>query len=108
MIKINCYKVNETGNKYKEDAEYLREIKTKMKEIKSGIKEAWNNSENVNFLASFEDHINSIDKYIDFLDDKGNILIDVSGKHNESERSFKKNVEEKVLNELEEEYEYKY
>ena len=108
MIKINCYKVNETGKKYIEDAEYLRETKTKMKEIQDELKIAWNNTENVNFFASLENHIKSIDKYVDFLDGKGRILVDISGKHNESERSFKKNIEEKIINELEEENEYRY
>ena len=108
MIKINCYKVNDTGKKYIDDSEYLRETKAKMKEIQDGLKEAWNNTENVNFLTSFEDHINKMDKYIDFLDRKGKVLVDISGKHNESEKSFKKNVEEKIINELEDQYEYKY
>ena len=52
--------------------------------------------------------INKMDKYIDFLDRKGKVLVDISGKHNESEKSFKKNVEEKIINELEDQYEYKY
>ena len=93
MIKINCYKVNETGKKYKEDAEYLRETKDKMNSLYEGFKIAWNNTENVNFLTSFKDHINDIDKFVDFMDNNGNILVDVSGLHNESEVNFKKNVE---------------
>ena len=77
-----------------------------MENIESGLKEAWNNTENVNFFASFEDHIKSMDKFVNFLDTKGNILVDISGKHNESESSFKKNVEKKIIDELEDEYEY--
>jgi len=93
MIKINCYKVNETGKKYKEDAEYFRETKTQMNSLYDGFKAAWNNTENVNFLASFRDHINDIDKFADFMDNSGNILVEMSGRHNEAESNFKKNVE---------------
>lgn len=93
MIKINCYKVNETGKKYKDDAEFFRETKLAMNNLYDGLKSAWNNTENVNFLASFRDHINNIDKFTDFMDNSGNVLVEISGKHNESESSFKKSVE---------------
>ncbi len=103
-IKIDFEKVYNQGEKNKTSSEELKSIKSNMKSIEDGIKEAWNNDENVNFLASFKDHINVLDEYINFLDETGDNMKNISIKHNDSELEFKKRMERSDLDE--DEYEY--
>ena len=104
IIKINCNKVYNTGADYKQSSEEISSYKEKLNEIYNGIEEAWNNDENVNFLASFRDHIDQLDDYISFLEETGENMKSVSIKHNDSELSFKKRMESSDLDEDEHEY----
>ncbi len=104
IIKINCNKVYNTGTEYKQSSEEIKNYKEQLNEIYTGIEEAWNNDENVNFLASFKDHINVLDEYINFLDETGDNMKNISIKHNDSELEFKKRMESSDLDE--DEYEY--
>ena len=96
-IKIDFEKVYKQGDKYKKSSEELSSIKANLKEIEDGIKTAWNNDENVNFIAQFEDSINYLDDFITFLDGKGELLKKVSGFHEDSEKEFIKQMERSEL-----------
>ena len=87
-IKINFEKVYNQGEKYKKASSELSTLQSNLKEIEDGIKVAWNNDENVNFMAQFEDNINYLDDFITFLDGKGELLKKISGYHEESEKEF--------------------
>ena len=104
IIKINCNKVYNTGDEYKKSSEEISNYKQQLNEIYTGIEEAWNNDENVNFLASFKDHIDKLDEYISFLDETGDNMKKVAIKHNDSELEFKRKMESSDLDE--DEYEY--
>ena len=97
VIKINWEKVFNQGEKYKKYSEEFTGIKNTLKEIESGIKEAWSSDENVNLLADLEDHINYMDNFIEFSDQKGEALKNVSTKHDESEKEFIKQMERSDL-----------
>ena len=97
-IKIDFEKVYNQGEKYKKTSTELGTIKSNLKEIEDGIKVAWNNDENVNFMAQFEDSINYLDTFIAFLDGKGELLKKVSGYHEESEKEFINQMERSELN----------
>ncbi len=97
-IKIDFEKVYNQGEKYKTSSEELKSIKSNMKSIEDGIKEAWNNDENVNFIAQFEDCVNYIDEFTGFLEGKGELLKKLSGYHQESENEFITQMERSDLN----------
>ena len=96
-IKINFEKVYNQGEQYKKSSTELSNIKSNLKEIEDGIKEAWNNGENVNFIAQFEDSINYLDDFINFLDGKGELLKKLSGFHEDSEKEFISQMERSEL-----------
>jgi len=98
-IKINFEKVYKQGEKYKKTSQEISNIKSNLKEIEDGIKEAWNNDENVNFIAQFEDSINYLDDFINFIDGKGELLKKMSGFHEDSEKEFINRMERSDLNE---------
>jgi uncharacterized protein YukE len=87
-IKVNFEKVYNQGEKYKTSSEELKTIKANLQSIEEGIKEAWNNDENVNFIAQYEDCVNYLDEFINFLDGKGELLKKMSGFHEDSEKEF--------------------
>ena len=98
-IKINFEKVYNQGEKYKKASQEISSIKGNLKEIEDGIKEAWNNDENVNFIAQFDDSINYLDDFINFMDGKGELLKKMSGFHEDSEKEFINQMERSDLNE---------
>ena len=87
-IKVDFEKVYNQGDKYKKSSEELKTIKANLQNIEEGIKVAWNNAENVNFIAQFEDTINYLDDFINFLEGKGELLKKMSGYHEDSEKEF--------------------
>ena len=87
-IKIDFEKVFKQGEKYNSSSEQLKKAKAELQNIDDGIKEAWNNDENVDFIARFEDDINYLDDFINFLEGKGELLKKVSGFHEDSEKEF--------------------
>jgi hypothetical protein len=97
LIKINCESVFKQGEKYKKYSEEFTEVKNTLKEIEDGIKAAWTSDENVNLLADLEDHINYMDNFIGFTENKGEVLKNVSTKHDESEKEFIKQMERSDL-----------
>ncbi len=92
-IKIDFERVYGQGDKYNKHAEEFRNVKSELTSIKEGIEDAWKSEENVNFLALFQNHINYMDNFINFIDDKGNLLKKTSKKHEDSEKDFIKNME---------------
>lgn len=96
-IKIDFEKVYNQGEKYKKSSTELSNIKSNLQEIEDGIKAAWNNDENVNFIAQYEDSVNYLDNFIEFLDGKGDLLKKVSGYHEDSEKEFINQMERSEL-----------
>ena len=88
IIKINCDKVHKQGEKYVDYSQEFKNVQKTLKDIKQGVAEAWTSDENVNFLSSFEGHINYMDNFIGFIDNKGELLKKASDKHDESEKEF--------------------
>ena len=87
-IKIDFEKVYKQGEKYNSSSNTLKTLKANLQSIDDGIKEAWNNEENVDFVARFEDDINYLDDFVNFLEGKGELLKKVSGFHEDSEQEF--------------------
>lgn len=88
VIKINCERVHKQGESYIDYSEQLKTTKSTLEEIGTGIREAWTSDENVNFLANFDDHVKYMDNFINFIDNKGQLLKTTSDKHDESEKEF--------------------
>ena len=97
-IKIDFEKVYNQGEKYKKSSDQLKTLQSELKNIEDGIKTAWNNAENVDFVATFEDDINYMDNFVNFLDGKGELLKKVSGFHEDSEKEFINQMERSELN----------
>ena len=74
LIKINCKKVYDAGNKYEEEIEIIKDMQTKLENIKENIANTWQGADSHNFQVSFEEHIRAFDDIIDFLDDKATTL----------------------------------
>ena len=88
LIIIDYDKVYEQGERYKNASLELSKIKSDLVQIEEGIKEAWNNDESVVFLDQFEDSVKYFDNFVNFLDNKGELLKKLSGIHEDSEKEF--------------------
>ena len=97
-IKIDFEKVQDQGDKYKSSSEQLNTLQNNLKSIEDEIKAAWNNDENVDFIARFEDDINYLSDFSNFLDGKGELLKKVSGFHEDSEKEFINQMERSEMN----------
>ncbi len=87
-IKINCRKVYETGINYQSAADKVKENQNNLENIASEISGTWTGGDSNNFLASFNEHIKSLEPIEDFLDSNGAILKGDALDHNIVDNDF--------------------
>ncbi len=81
-IKINCKKVYETGLNYEQKAEILKRIQKDLDESKQKIEKSWKGKDYNNFVINFNNHINDLSYFINFLTNKGELLKNKAINHN--------------------------
>ncbi len=87
-IYINCKKVYETGTKYKNIAEEIRQKKRYLEEIVNNINGIWKGTDSAIFQASFSKHIYELNDIISFLEDKSMILKTSALEHSNIDSNF--------------------
>ena len=100
-IKINCKKVYDTGIIYENELEKIKQIKEKLTNISSKIKEEWTGDDNHNFLESFNAHIYDLGNLMTFLEENGKILKDTALEHSQINSSFVAQIERSEKDEYE-------
>ncbi len=92
--------VNKVGNNYLEYANDFKEIQGKLRNVQEGILDAWPGADNQLFIKIFADYVDSVNDIVQFLDDKGNILIGAADGHKTSDEQFanKMKPKENVVN----------
>ena len=74
IIKINCKRVYDVGNHYKNSADRLRQLKEEMRVISNSILSNWQGADSNNFILKYNSHINDLDVLINFLEAKSELL----------------------------------
>jgi len=98
-IKINCRRVYEVGNFYKESADNIRKMKNDMLEISANISIAWQGVDSNNFNSRFNSHVEYLDNLINFLESKSNVLKKTSIAHNAVDNDFSERMKRNDVNE---------
>ena len=103
-IVIVPMKVNKVGNNYLKYSEDFKEIQGKLRNVEEGILEAWPGADNKLFLKIFSDYVDSVNDIVNYLEEKGNILIGAADGHKTADEQFanrikpKENVENEYRN----------
>ena len=101
ILKINCKKVYESGDKYEREAAVITDIQKQLNEIAEGIHEAWGGEDGNNFQVSFNEHIKQLDEIIEFLGDESEILKGSALDHNTVDSNFNEKMKRKDTDEYE-------
>ena len=98
-IKINCKRVYETGLKYNQKADLVKQEQDKLNKISSNIGSIWTGGDSHNFLVSFNEHIKALDEIADFLNEKANILKGNALEHSNVDTNFSNKMKRSDMNE---------
>ena len=90
MFKINCEKVGEVGEKFKEEAEEIKKIKAGLEGLGEEIQKIWKGGDSYNFNVSFSAHNKEISHVIAFLNNHSDLLIKCAETHNELDEDYGK------------------
>ena len=88
MFRINCEKVGEVGEKFKEEAEEIKKIKDALSSLETEIQEIWKGGDSYNFHVSFSAHNKEISHVIAFLKNHGELLEKCAETHNDLDEDY--------------------
>lgn len=99
ILKINTQKVYDSGVYYQKKEEEVKSLKNRLLEVSNDISENYEGPDSHNFLVSFENHINDLEKIELFLDDNSQLLKGNSLDHGTEDNNFIEKVERSEINE---------
>lgn len=99
IIKINCKRVYDVGNHYRDSAERLRALKEEMRNISTSILTNWQGADSNNFIIKYNEHINNLDILINFLDAKAEVLKGCAINHGTADDNFSVSMKRSDLDE---------
>jgi uncharacterized protein YukE len=101
-LGINCKKVYNSGKKYIDYHNEIKDIQKELEEIASNINSIWVGVDGNNFTSSFRGHIKDLNLVINFLGSNGSLLENTAKDHGSIEDSFATEIER---SDIEDEYE---
>ena len=99
IIKINCKKVYESGNKFEKEAEVIEQTQKEITKIGEEIATIYQGEDGHNFQVSFNKHISAFDDIVEFLNDKAFILKGSALEHNGVDNNFNEKMKRRDIDE---------